>query len=135
MRLVVEIVEHAPVWDVEAFRNVLGGLRAIGARVALDDVGLGHSNYLMILECRPDYFKIDRHFVHGAHADFYRQAVLRSVAQVAVPFGAQVVAEGVEAPEDLAAVRAAGIALAQGWLLCGARPVRHFILRPAGADQ
>jgi EAL domain-containing protein (putative c-di-GMP-specific phosphodiesterase class I) len=132
-RLVLEIVEHAPPWDVAGFRNGLEGLRAIGARVALDDIGLGHSNYLMILECRPDYFKVDRHFVHGAHADFYRQAVLASVAHLARPFGAQVVAEGVERPEDLRAVRAAGIGLAQGWLLGAAEDVGHYV-RPHGRE-
>jgi EAL domain-containing protein (putative c-di-GMP-specific phosphodiesterase class I) len=125
-RLVIEIVEHAPPWDVAGFRNGLSGLRAIGARIALDDIGLGHSNYLMVLECRPDYFKVDRHFVHGAHADFYRQAVLGSVAQLARPFGARVVAEGVETAEDLRAARAAGIDLAQGWLLGDAQPASHF---------
>jgi EAL domain-containing protein (putative c-di-GMP-specific phosphodiesterase class I) len=125
-RLVIEIVEHAPPWDVAGFRNGLGGLRAIGARIALDDIGLGHSNYLMVLECRPDYFKVDRHFVHGAHADFYRQAVLASVAQLARPFGARVVAEGVEAIDDLRAVKAAGIDLVQGWLLGAEQPAAHF---------
>jgi EAL domain-containing protein (putative c-di-GMP-specific phosphodiesterase class I) len=125
-RLVIEIVEHAPPWDVEGFRNGLEGLRAIGARIALDDIGLGHSNYMMILVCRPDYFKIDRYFVRGARDDFYRQAVLSSVAQLARPFGAQVVAEGVESNDDLEAARAAGIGLVQGWLLSGAHPARHF---------
>lgn len=125
-RLVIEIVEHAPPWDVEGFRNGLEGLRAIGARIALDDIGLGHSNYMMILECRPDYFKIDRYFVRGARNDFYRQAVLASVAQLARPFGAQVVAEGVESQDDLDAARAAGIDLIQGWLLSAAHPAHHF---------
>jgi EAL domain-containing protein (putative c-di-GMP-specific phosphodiesterase class I) len=129
-RLIVEIVEHAPPWDVDGFRNGLAGLRDIGARIALDDIGLGHSNYLMILECRPDYFKIDRHFVRGARHDFYRQAVLASVAQLARPFGAQVVAEGVEAAEDLEAVRASGIGLVQGWLLSEAHPASHFAGHP-----
>jgi EAL domain-containing protein (putative c-di-GMP-specific phosphodiesterase class I) len=125
-RLIVEIVEHAPPWDVDGFRNGLAGLRDIGAQIALDDIGLGHSNYLMILECRPDYFKIDRHFVRGARHDFYRQAVLSSVAQLARPFGAQVVAEGIEDDGDLTAVRQSGIALAQGFLLSEAHPVSHF---------
>lgn len=115
-RLVVEIVEHAPPWDVGGFRNVLEGLRAIGAQIALDDVGLGHSNYLMILECRPNYFKIDRYFVDGCHADFHRQAVLKSVAMLAQAFGAKVVAEGVEKEVELDAVKGTGIDLIQGRL-------------------
>ena len=130
-RLVIEIVQHAPPWDVAGFRNGLSGLRAIGARIALDDIGLGHSNYMMILECRPDYFKIDRYFVHDARTDFYRRAVLASVAQLARPFGAQVVAEGVETADDLLAAREAGISLFQGWLMSGAHPAHHFNSRDA----
>jgi EAL domain-containing protein (putative c-di-GMP-specific phosphodiesterase class I) len=114
--LVVEIVEHAPPWDVEGFRSALLGLRSLGMRIALDDVGLGNSNFMMILECRPDYFKVDRYFVSGCHRDFHRRAVLASVAQLARPFGARVVAEGVEEPADLTALRRLGITLIQGYL-------------------
>ena len=98
------------------FGASLAALRELGASIALDDVGLGHSNFMMIIECRPNYFKIDRYFVHGARTDVYRQAVLSSVAQLALPFGARVVAEGVETEADLEAVRQAGINLAQGYL-------------------
>ena len=115
-RVVIEIVEHAPPWDLGGFHNTLQALRDHGARIALDDVGLGHSNYMMILECRPDYFKIDRYFVHGAQDDFYRQAVLKSVVQLAQPFHARVIAEGVETPDDLAIARGTGIDFAQGFL-------------------
>jgi len=115
-RLVVEIVEHAPPWDVVGFETAIEALRGVGARIALDDVGLGHSNYMMILECRPDYFKVDRHFVSGCSRDFHRRAVLASVAQLARPFGARVVAEGVEDLGDLAALKRLGINLIQGFL-------------------
>jgi EAL domain-containing protein (putative c-di-GMP-specific phosphodiesterase class I) len=136
-RLVIEIVEHAPPWDLAGFHNSLEGLRSIGARIALDDVGLGHSNYMMILECRPHYFKIDRYFVHGAKGDFYRQAVLTSVSQLARPFGARVIAEGVETPADLAAARASGIDLVQGYLfgeLFGTEPGTEPSRWPEGPD-
>jgi EAL domain-containing protein (putative c-di-GMP-specific phosphodiesterase class I) len=115
-RLVVEIVEHAPPWDVSGFLHALEGLRALGARIALDDVGLGHSNFMMILECRPDYFKVDRYFVSGCAHDFHRRAVLSSVVQLARPFGARVVAEGVEDRDDLSALRRLGVTLMQGYL-------------------
>ena len=115
-RLVVEVVEHAPPWDVVGFGAALESLRQLGVRIALDDVGLGHSNFMMILECRADYFKVDRHFVHGCCQDFHRRAVLASVVQLARPFGARVVAEGVEEPADLAALKRLGITLVQGYL-------------------
>jgi EAL domain-containing protein (putative c-di-GMP-specific phosphodiesterase class I) len=128
-RLVVEIVEHAPPWDVVSFQAALRALREMGARIALDDVGLGHSNYMMILECRPDYLKVDRHFVDGCHADFHRRAVLASVVQLAGPFGARVVAEGVEAPADMVTLRQLGITLVQGFLFGLPAPVNETLAR------
>jgi len=116
-RLVLELVEHGHVWDRHALRLNLDGLRQIGVRMALDDFGTGEANYLMFLECRPDYLKIDRYFVHGCHLDPRRQAVLDSLAGLACCVGSRVVAEGVEDPADLARVRTAGIELAQGFLL------------------
>ena len=114
--LVVEIVEHAPPLDVPAFRRALAELREAGLTIALDDVGLGQSNYKMMLDARPDYFKLDRYFVHGAHADFHRQAVMESVTQLAQRFGGRVVAEGVEERADYDTVIAQGIDLIQGFI-------------------
>jgi EAL domain-containing protein (putative c-di-GMP-specific phosphodiesterase class I) len=122
-RTVVEVVEQAPPWDLSGLRAAVASLRALGAKVALDDVGQGYSNYMMILECLPDYLKVDRHFVDGCHADFHRRAVLASMAQLARAFGARVVAEGVEEAADLTAVRRLGIALVQGFLMAEPAPV------------
>ena len=93
----------------------------------LDDIGLGQSNYLMMLECKPDYFKIDRHFVTECHRDFHRRAVLRSIAALALQFGSQVIAEGVETMADLETVNATGISLVQGWLFGRPRPALNAV--------
>lgn len=137
-RLTVEIVEHAPPWDGPTFLSALSALRSIGASVALDDVGLGQSNFRMILECRPDYFKVDRFFAAGVHADYHRQAVFESVAQLARRFGGRVVAEGVESEPDLAALVRLEVDLVQGHLLSPARPLAALVEnavpgRPASA--
>jgi EAL domain-containing protein (putative c-di-GMP-specific phosphodiesterase class I) len=116
-RLIVEIVEHSSPSDTTAFQRALRILDSLGIGVALDDVGCAHSNYQMMIETRPDFFKIDRYFVAGAHADGRRREILRSIAALARAFGARVVAEGVEHRADLTAVRDAGIDLAQGHLL------------------
>jgi EAL domain-containing protein (putative c-di-GMP-specific phosphodiesterase class I) len=121
-RLTVEVVEHAPPWDTMGFIAAVRGLREMGVRVALDDIGLGQSNYKMILDARPDYFKIDRYLVHGAHGDRYRRAILESIAQLARTFEGRVIAEGVELEEDLEAVLDLGIDLIQGFLLGSALP-------------
>jgi EAL domain-containing protein (putative c-di-GMP-specific phosphodiesterase class I) len=118
-RLVIEVVEHAPSWDGPAFLKALQAVRDMGMRIALDDIGLGQSNYRMILECRPDVFKIDRYLVKGAATDFHRRATLQSIADLARSFGGLTVAEGVEDRADLEAIQSAGIHLVQGFLLSG----------------
>lgn len=117
-RIIVEIVEHAPPWSGPSFLFSLDRLRNLGVRIALDDVGLGQSNFRMILDCQPDLLKIDRHFVAGAHADEHRRAVLESIADLACRLGGRAVAEGVEDDRDLEAALSAGIDLFQGYLLC-----------------
>ena len=82
-RLTIEIVEHVPAWNKSEFFDSLAALRGAGMRIALDDVGLGHSNFQMMVDAKPDYFKRDRYFVHGCHRDKYRRAVVASVAKLA----------------------------------------------------
>jgi EAL domain-containing protein (putative c-di-GMP-specific phosphodiesterase class I) len=118
-RLTLEIVEHASPCDERILAANLGLLRARGIRIALDDVGVGHSNYRMMLDCRPELIKIDRYVVAGCHADPRRQAVLESVARLAPRLGARAVAEGVEEADDLWMLAALGIDLVQGFLLSG----------------
>ena len=120
-RLVVEIVEHAPPLDVPSFRRALTDLRTSGLAIALDDVGLGQSNYKMILDVRPEIYKLDRYLVSGAWSDPYRQVILDSLARMVRRLEARAVAEGVESRHELVAVQAAGIDLVQGFLL--ARPL------------
>jgi EAL domain-containing protein (putative c-di-GMP-specific phosphodiesterase class I) len=117
-RLIIEIVEHAPPWSGTQFLDNLHQLRDLGVRIALDDVGLGQSNFRMIVDCRPDLLKIDRHFVEGCHADPLRRAVLESISDLACRLGGRAVAEGIDDERDLEAVSAAGIGLHQGFLLC-----------------
>lgn len=123
-RLTVEIVEHTHYWDGATFERSLHDLRSWGAEIALDDVGVGHSNYRMMLEVRPQYLKVDAYIVHGASSDARRRAVLDSIAQLGAKLGARVVGEGVEDPVDLLPLRDFGIDLAQGYLFA----------QPLGAD-
>jgi EAL domain-containing protein (putative c-di-GMP-specific phosphodiesterase class I) len=115
--LIVEINEYAPIWDGPRFASSINEVRNSGAKIALDDIGLGHSNYRMILDCLPDYLKIDRYIIQGVHADPFRQGLIESILFLAQRFNARVVAEGVEVKEDLEALLGIGIDLVQGYLL------------------
>lgn len=117
-RVIIEVVEQTEILDREAYQLSLADLRRRGFTIALDDVGLGTSNFLMIYLTRPDVLKADRFFVDGVSDDPVRRAVVVAIQQLAEGLGSRVVAEGVERVEDLAALRAIGIDEAQGYLLC-----------------
>lgn len=114
-RIVVEIIEQLPFWDRPIFLRVLEGVRQIGVAIALDDVGLGHSNFQMMLDCQPNSFKIDRYLIQGINEHSARQAVLESIAQLARKLGVQIVAEGIEDRADLDFVKSLGISFFQGF--------------------
>jgi EAL domain-containing protein (putative c-di-GMP-specific phosphodiesterase class I) len=120
-RLTVEVVEHQPVRETRRLIDALDRLRGLGIRIALDDIGNGHSNFRRLLDCNPHFFKIDRHVIQGCHRDRRRSAVIESIVLLAHNFGAQVIAEGIEDAADLEAVSDLGIFLVQGYAL--ARPL------------
>jgi EAL domain-containing protein (putative c-di-GMP-specific phosphodiesterase class I) len=113
-RLVIEIAEYTPEWADTGLTESLDALRHIDVRIAANEVGLGQADCRMILDCRPDYFKVDRYLVQGCHRDFYRRAVVESISMLAGKFGARVIAKGVEYPLDLETLRSRGVELAQG---------------------
>jgi len=127
-RLTVEIVEHTTAWNQPELLGTLDRLRAAGVRIALDDVGLGESNYNMIVNARPDYLKIDRYFIQGCAGDKYRQAIVTSIVKLADQLGAEVVAEGIENLEDLRTLQDSGISLVQGYAFCRSMPASEFSL-------
>lgn len=117
-RLTLEISHRAPLWEGESLASALDAVRHIGMALALDDVGLGQGNFQMILDCKPDFFKVDGYLVRGCAGDFHRQAILESIVGLSRRFGARVVAEAVESEEELLTLTRLGINLAQGSLLC-----------------
>lgn len=126
-RVTVEIVESSAPDDASRFAHALVELREMGFKLALDDIGLGHSNLKMFVDLEPHYFKIDRYFVHQVERNPYRLAVLACLAELGRRVGARVVAEGVESDASLTATLRSGIRLVQGILL--ARPLSAKGLR------
>jgi EAL domain-containing protein (putative c-di-GMP-specific phosphodiesterase class I) len=121
-RLTVGIVGPAPGRADAHLREALDSLRSVGVRIALDDLGEGHSSFRTLLDVHPDEIKLDRYLVNGCAADPFRRAIVAAIVEVGERFGAAVVAEGVETADDLAAVRDLGIELFQGHLFFPALP-------------
>jgi EAL domain-containing protein (putative c-di-GMP-specific phosphodiesterase class I) len=126
-RVIIEIIEHAPALNHRHFLDAVGSLRSRGFRIAIDDVGLGHSNFRMIVDCVPDYLKIDRYFITNVHNDARHAAVVDAVVAFAARLSVRVIAEGVEDAPAHRFLRGAGVELFQGYFY--SRPLKPEDLR------
>ena len=115
-RIIIEIVEHAPPWDGVSFLSAIDQLRNLGAEIAVDDVGLGQSNFKMLLDVSPHYLKVDRYFVEGCAADPRRRSVIAAILQLASDSDAELIAEGVADKDDAETLQVLGVSLMQGFL-------------------
>lgn len=121
-RVVIELTEHVPIHDYELMRQAVDHYRDMGFQVALDDLGAGHSSLRHWSELRPDFVKLDRHFISGIDQEPAKREFLRSILDVARSLDCQLIAEGVEtAAEHLCLWELdRGLALLQGFYF--ARP-------------
>lgn len=116
--VVIELTEQSPTDDFALLDTALHHYRAMGFSIALDDLGAGYSSLRLWSELRPDYVKIDRHFIDGIHQDAVKREFVGSILQMAKASRAQVIAEGIELAEELAVLSEMGVDLLQGYLLC-----------------
>lgn len=121
-RVMFELVEHRAPWCINTLQSTLGELREAGVRIALDDLGVGASNFHLFVDCRPDHIKVDRYLVKGCANDLYRVAVLRSIVALSKACGATPIAEGVEVHDDLVTLQELGIRHVQGWMFSPSLP-------------
>ena len=124
-RLVIEITEHAQVDDYDTLRFALAPLRERGAQLAIDDVGAGFANLRHILRLAPDIVKLDLSLTQEIARDPARRALATSLVDFADGVGASIVAEGISSDEDLALLRALGVAYGQGFYLARPSPLLH----------
>lgn len=119
-RVIIELTESQPTYDYALLRSAATHYREMGFRIAMDDLGEGFSGLRLWSELRPDFVKIDMHFIQGIDHDPVKLQFVRSIQEIAEKSGCLVVAEGIETPAELLAVRNLKIAYGQGYLI--ARP-------------
>jgi EAL domain-containing protein (putative c-di-GMP-specific phosphodiesterase class I) len=116
-RVVIEITEHAPIDDYEKLNAILASMRANGVRLAIDDAGAGFASLRHILRLEPDFIKLDITLVEAVEHDGSQQALAAGLISFSESIGAEIVAEGIETAEALAALRRLGVGYGQGYLL------------------
>ena len=119
-RVIIELTENQPTYDYDLLREAAMHYRGMGFEIAIDDLGEGFSSLRLWSELRPEYVKIDMHFVQGINQDPVKLQFVRSIQEIAEQSGTVVIAEGIETQTELLMIRDLGIAYGQGYHI--ARP-------------
>jgi diguanylate cyclase (GGDEF)-like protein/PAS domain S-box-containing protein len=113
--LVLEITEGVLMDNADAVTAVLEQLRVLGIRLSLDDFGTGYSSLSALHRFPIDFLKIDRSFVRRIGATGDNGEVVRTIVTLAHNLAKDVIAEGVETPEQLAELRGLACDYVQGF--------------------
>jgi diguanylate cyclase (GGDEF)-like protein/PAS domain S-box-containing protein len=115
--LVLEITESLMLSDTDFALQQLHDLKALGIRLAMDDFGTGYSSLSYLSRFPVDILKMDRSFVGSKDNEALTSAIIALGASLSL----EVVAEGIELPEQASALENLGCELGQGYLF--ARPM------------
>ncbi len=116
-RVIIELTENQPTYDYALMRDAVLHYRDMGFGIAIDDLGEGFSSLRLWSELRPEYVKIDMHFIQGINHDAVKLQFVRSIQQIAEKSDTLVIAEGIETQAELLVLRDLGIGFAQGYHL------------------
>ena len=114
--IMLEVTETAAIRDLEGSRDVLGALKALGFRLALDDFGKRLLLARLPARLPVDLIKIDRQFTENVAHQTGDQHLIRALVTYARGLRLGVVAEGIETAEQHAWLERAGIRWGQGYL-------------------
>ncbi len=122
-QLGLEMTESSLVSDLHTTLEVLGGLRKLGVSLLVDDFGTGYSSLNHLHSFPFDVLKIDRAFVGRITEGDQPAQIVRTIIELARVMGMDVVAEGIETPEQYALLRRLGCRFGQGFLFAPPKPV------------
>lgn len=121
-RMTIEVTETFSMNNREVAKRNLLGLREMGFRLSIDDFGTGQASLAYLAEIPSDEIKLDKRFIQMVARDRRERLIVRSVIKLAHALGQEVVAEGIEDEQTLAALRNMNCDVGQGYHI--GRPVR-----------
>jgi EAL domain-containing protein (putative c-di-GMP-specific phosphodiesterase class I) len=125
-QIVLEVTERNELPDLDQAAAVVKELRDLGFRVAMDDVGVGHSGLSQIKGLGVNTIKIDKFFVDTITEDGSAITIVEMLVRLARDLGMTVIAEGIETPEQVQALIACGVEEGQGYIVSQPLPFAKF---------
>lgn len=129
-----EVTETAFINNLATAINFAAAARAKGAKIVIDDFGVGFSSFSYLRQFHADYLKIDGSFIRAMAATPRDALLVEAMASVGRTLGVVTVAECVETAELLAEVRRMGIDMAQGFLLARPLPMTELFSAEMGDE-
>lgn len=120
--VVFEITERSALESMDNVRESVEALRALGYRIAIDDLGAGYSGLTSFTQLQPDLVKLDMSLIRGVDADPVRQKLVGTMTRVCNEMGLLVVAEGIETEAERDKLIELGCDLLQGYLFAKPGP-------------
>jgi len=114
--VVIEITERESISDYQAFERHIRQYVEQGFRIALDNVGAGHSRLVTLVSCSLHFLKLDIPLARGIQHDARKQQLVKSLIAFAATVDAVVIAAGVETWDELETLARLGVRHAQGFL-------------------
>jgi len=127
--LELELTESALMTRAESTASILSTLREKGVRVSVDDFGTGYSSLSYIRKFPLDALKIDRSFVRQISTVPDETTIVRAIISMGQSLNLRVIAEGVEAQDQLDFLKTHGCDEAQGYYLGRPVPPEQFAKR------
>ncbi len=126
-QVVLEVTERDQIENFTQARQIIAALQELGIRIAIDDVGTGHSGLSYMLKLGVDIIKIDKMFVDAIGTDRNSTTIVETLIDLANNMRMDVVAEGVETFEQVSVLRELGIRSAQGYVFAPPLPGSAFL--------
>ncbi|NTV78322.1 MAG: EAL domain-containing protein, partial [Clostridiales bacterium] len=113
--LTLEVTESLAINDMKRMKEILGSIKKLGVRIALDDFGIGYSSLNHIREIPLDVIKVDQSFVNGLAEDTYSQSFIKMVSELASAIDVSICVEGIETAEQYKVLEGMKVRLVQGY--------------------
>ncbi len=114
-QIVIELTEQYPIDDYDLMREATAHYRDMGFSIAIDDLGAGYSGLRTWSELKPDFVKLDRHFMQNIHEDQQKKQFVQSMIDIALSSNCRVIGEGVEVREEYLVAQSMEMHFVQGY--------------------
>ncbi len=124
--LTLEVTEGLAINDLRRMKKILGRIKKIGVRIALDDLGTGYSSLSHIRELPFDVIKVDQSFVKDLAEDAYSKSFIRMVSDLADAIGVSICVEGIETKKQYKVLEGMKVRMIQGYYFDKPMPQEEF---------